>query len=510
MSVERPDALPVSEPSSSNPLLIRLHETLISCSKSIESGDFRQSDTLVSELVSLLNSISDSVVLDPDNEDSKKNAFEVLSEIHRYICSSSLDQAVVDALSFELPKAVAKFAGVSNKCLEIVDSVIDWLITACNPRDMLSILCEALDSPSMMFKFPSYFAPLLRGLSKVFLSIQRRHFEQVKVAVPVILNVLKAVSSESEDEDSDSEDLFDRAIGIANSIKAVCIKLEGRVNKSLRALLGLFVLQIMALFSISVKEKVSSCLPLVLQLSQFLPYCGLSYLGSIIGCDVDTIFSVVLAEGGDDYVSHFSYVKHGASLAVIWGHISNEVVQAAEEDLSIVKDELRSNQAKRWQAVGMLKHIFSCVNLSWELKKYAIDFLLCITDGNISQKCNDEPMDCSSYIPNLFTALQAVQMVIMYTSDAVLRRNAFDAFKRVLADIPTSSRFDIIKALITNSSSPSMTAILLDLVKEEMRKEIFQKAESKSCQSASCWSTGVLEFVELVLRPPKGGPPFPS
>lgn len=42
------------------------------------------------------------------------------------------------------------------------------------------------------------------------------------------------------------------------------------------------------------REKVSSCLTLVLQLSHFLPYCGLSYLGLLTGCDVDTIIDIVL------------------------------------------------------------------------------------------------------------------------------------------------------------------------------------------------------------------------
>lgn len=51
-------------------------------------------------------------------------------------------QEVIDALSLVLPKTVAKFACVSDRCLEIADSVIDRFIAMCNPRDMLSILCE--------------------------------------------------------------------------------------------------------------------------------------------------------------------------------------------------------------------------------------------------------------------------------------------------------------------------------------------------------------------------------
>lgn len=59
----------------------------------------------------------------------------------------------------------------------------------------------------------------------VILSIQRRHFEQVKEAVPIIVKVLKVVSWESDDEETEVESLFDRAVDIANSIHGVCTKL---------------------------------------------------------------------------------------------------------------------------------------------------------------------------------------------------------------------------------------------------------------------------------------------
>lgn len=86
----------------------------------------------------------------------------------------------------------------------------------------------------------------------------------------------------------------------------------------------------------------------------------------------------------DDYLSYFSYVKHGAALAVIWGQISNKVSVATEADLDKFKYELQSSRTKRWQAVGMLKHLFSCVNLPWQLKKHAINFLLVIVEAAVN------------------------------------------------------------------------------------------------------------------------------
>lgn len=98
--------------------------------------------------------------------------------------------------------------------------------------------------------------------------------------------------------------------------------------------------------------------------------------------------------------------------AVIWGHVSEEVAHTAKEDLVAIKDELRNNQTKRWQAVGTLKHVLSFVNLPWELKKHAIDFLLCITDGGVSGNYNEEHSEWSSCMPSLFSALQVVFTVI--------------------------------------------------------------------------------------------------
>lgn len=89
---------------------------------------------------------------------------------------------------------------------------------------------------------------------------------------------------------------------------------------------------------------------------------------------------------------------------MIWGHASDEVVRAAEEDLASVRDELKNNQTERWQAVGMLKHILAPVTLPWELKKHALNFLLCITDGNVPHY--DEHDDFSSYMSSIFAALQ--------------------------------------------------------------------------------------------------------
>lgn len=56
-------------------------------------------------------------------------------------------------------------------------------------------------------------------------SIQRRHFEQIKVVVPVVLNALKAVDFGTSDGDVKCDTLYGRAMDIASSIQSVCGKL---------------------------------------------------------------------------------------------------------------------------------------------------------------------------------------------------------------------------------------------------------------------------------------------
>lgn len=51
-------------------------------------------------------------------------------------------QELLDALSFELPRAVSKFSGASRRFLAIAESIIHQFLVKCNPRDMLPILCE--------------------------------------------------------------------------------------------------------------------------------------------------------------------------------------------------------------------------------------------------------------------------------------------------------------------------------------------------------------------------------
>ncbi|KAM1022845.1 hypothetical protein ACFX2I_043718 [Malus domestica] len=220
---------------------------------------------------------------------------------------------------------------------------------------------------------------------------------------------------------------------------------EGVANEKLRALLGLYVLQI--IYIVSMNHNVTISQLFVLQLSSFFPFCGLSYLGVITGSDVDKRAREVVGE--DEDMSCLSDVKCGAPLSVKWGHASDDVVWAAEKDLT-----------------------------------------------------------------SLLAALQAVQMVIIYASDTTLRKTAFEAFKRILVNIPASQRFGMLKSLIINSNSSSMVkplepvyVICIPIVVELYLTQYYRMWMLQPY----FWTASVLELVELILKPPEGGPPsFPE
>ncbi|XP_052118709.1 uncharacterized protein LOC107494077 isoform X2 [Arachis duranensis] len=180
---------------------------------------------------------------------------------------------------------------------------------------MLSILCNTLGYSSNVTKAASYIVPPLSGLSK------------------------------DDSDDAELESVFHRAVGIANSIYGVCNKLDGVSNEKLRALLGLYVLQCLALLSASISYKNSTCHLMVLELSQISSYCGLTYMSLLTAFDVETAAGFVFGDK-DAHMSCLSHVKHGASLSVVWGLVSEEVAHATKESSVAIKDDIHNNQTK--------------------------------------------------------------------------------------------------------------------------------------------------------------------
>jgi len=72
----------------------------------------------------------------------------------------------LDALSLVLPKPVAKLGAQMGRCRDVAAAILKFFVSNCSPRDMLSILCEALDAPMELPNGLSSFVLLLDALAK--------------------------------------------------------------------------------------------------------------------------------------------------------------------------------------------------------------------------------------------------------------------------------------------------------------------------------------------------------
>lgn len=486
----------------------QLKESFQSLSDMIRSSDLRESYAAVEELIGLLNSIAESHPADSE---------DALVEVDQFIASPESDQTVVDAISLELPKVAIKFACVSEKCELVAGNIIEHLVDRCSPRDLLPILCEALDTHLNVSKEPVHYVLLLNGISKVLLNIQRRQIEQVKTSLPVVLEAVLILSSDSNESERGSlPELFHAACRIGTSIQKICDKLEGR-REELCGILGLYALQIIALISRSnLSHEISDCVPLILEFKQFLKFCGLSYCDLITGRCLELISSTVSQGDVDEFMPVFTLVMDGASLAVIWDLISDQVSEADRQQLNITLSEIRDDPDKKWQVVSMLKSSLSPIHYSWEINLRSVELLLKIIDGSDLKESHDSLIDLSSRMVSIFAVLKNIERIIMCAPDGSSRKKVFGALKKVVSNLPSAGRFDILTALVTNSDSPSMMAIYIDLFKEEINKKYLQEKISSvddtrkvlnESDSSPFWSPRVFDVVELVLKPPNGGPP---
>ncbi|KAJ4881582.1 aberrant lateral root formation 4 [Raphanus sativus] len=125
------------------------------------------------------------------------------------------------------------------------------------------------------------------------------------------------------------EGLFDKALGIAVSIKDVASKLEKEEGSKVCC----FAWSLCDADNVSIKDKVDSGVPLVMQLKPLLAYCGLTHLGLITGNDADRLTSTVSKDddGDDDFLNSFHDINLGASLLFVWGRISPEFADVASD-----------------------------------------------------------------------------------------------------------------------------------------------------------------------------------
>ncbi|CAL4997993.1 unnamed protein product [Urochloa decumbens] len=440
---------------------------------------------------------------------------ELLREVHNFLSCPSANQMATDALSLVLPIPVAKLGAQTGGCGDIAAAILKFFVTNCSPRDMLSILCEALDAPMELPNFSSSFVLLLNALAEVLTLIQRRHIEQVLVVLPAVLKVMCATVSECDEEHGKAVvDLFNAAHGIGNAIQEMCTAMVNKNKEDLCAILGLYSLQNIALVSRSRQQDILCvCGSVVLQHFRFLKFSGFTYVGLLTGSDVTAATNKLYKEDDADFLEWFSFAMDGAMLTVVSAYMYDDMSKYAGEELELALKEVQGNHMKKWEAINMLKYVLSSINYPWIIKSQGINLLLSLAGENHVQEINNH-VDFSSYAPRIFATLKAIESVMMAAPEALMRKKAFAALKKVISMVPSSQRFDILQALVNNSMSSSLTAILLDLVREEILRETRQaendRVESDGFQDHGelpAWASHALELVELILRPPQGGPP---
>ncbi|XP_044431066.1 aberrant root formation protein 4 isoform X2 [Triticum aestivum] len=490
---------------SSSPTLTRLREALAALSKAFESGDTASSDAAAALVAEILS---------PSDADASAALSEqMLREVHAFLSRPSSNQMAIDALSLELPKPVAKLGARMGNCRDIARTIIEFFVSNCSPRDMLCILCEALDTP-VALNGSAYLVILLDGLASTLILIQRRHIEQVKVVLPAILRVMHANLSECDGEHGMSAvDLFSAALRIGNAIQEMCKTMVNHRKEELCSILGLYALQNIALVSSESKHQniQSTCGSVVLQYSKLLMFCGFTYLGLLTGNDVTSATTKLSKEEDDNFLDCFSFAMDGASLVVVWTSMHDDMSKYAGAEFESALKEVQDNCIRKWEAINMFRYVLSSVNYSWAIKSHSLDLLLTLVDDKCSEETNDHvDFPCSTQI---FAILKAIERVMIAAPDTLMRKKAFSALKRVISVVPSTQRFDILQALIENSMFPSLTAILLDLVKNEVLREsrradqVNGSDRSQDSGESPPWASQVLELVELILRPPEGGPP---
>ncbi|XBI07821.1 hypothetical protein VPH35_135661 [Triticum aestivum] len=487
---------------SSSPTLTRLREALAALSEAFESGDAASSDAAAAAVAEILSA--------SDADASAALAEQMLREVHAFLSSPSSNQMAMDALSLELPKPVAKLGARMGNCRDIARTIIEFFASNCSPRDMLCILCEALDTP-VALNGSAYLVILLDGLA----------------------------SKCDEEHGMSAVDLFSAALRIGNAIQEMCKTMVNHRKEELCSILGLYALQNIALVSSESKHQniQSTCGSVVLQYSKLLMFCGFTYLGLLTGNDVTSATTKLSKEEDDNFLDCFSFAMDGASLVglkifpitplsllfrsclvtflssltVVWTSMHDDMSKYAGAEFESALKEVQDNCIRKWEAINMFRYVLSSVNYSWAIKSHSLDLLLTLVDDKCSEETNDHvDFPCSTQI---FAILKAIERVMIAAPDTLMRKKAFSALKRVISVVPSTQRFDILQALIENSMFPSLTAILLDLVKNEVLREsrradqVNGSDRSQDSGESPPWASQVLELVELILRPPEGGPP---
>ncbi|XP_057846009.1 aberrant root formation protein 4 isoform X2 [Cryptomeria japonica] len=420
----------------------------------------------------------------PLNEESSDFAYEILRETQSLTITNPKGQVLLDMVSLDLPRVILTYMDISEKCWETCGNVITHMCQFCSPSEIVSVLCEELSKTNENLSSSIY---LLHGFS------------------------IASIMSDDDSKDVAAE-IFKKLINIAVSLREVCKKqVVAEKKQQLWSILSLYTLQLMALVS---KEDnitdLSRAPTSIMQLSEILSDCGLSYLSLITGKEVETICHLLDNDEHDKILENTSLINIGANLAVLWGYVFVEIATVAHENIKDLLKKIQSCQNERIRALSNMKYLLCSLDYPWGVKKISMDFLSAMLSKNSdSSKGCDEKIDWFSTTPSLFSLLQGMQQIMVYAPHPMQRKEAFSALTKILGELPAHEKFDVLRALTVNSNYPSMTALLLGTVKNEIDNAIkLNSSKYEHSHLGSPFLTGdVLELVEFILKPLKGGPP---
>jgi hypothetical protein len=102
----------------------------------------------------------------------------------------------------------------------------------------------------------------------------------------------------------------------------------------------------------------------------------------------------------------------------------------AGEELELALKEVQGNYMKKWEAINMLKCVLPSISYPWIIKSHGINLLLSLTGENHVQEINNH-VDFTFYVPRTFATLKAIESVMMGAPEALMRKKAFAALKKV-------------------------------------------------------------------------------
>eukprot|EP00249_Psilotum_nudum_P010572 c22622_g1_i1 orf=280-1995(+) len=431
--------------------------------------------------------------------------------------STSSGQALLDHIGLEIPSIIVKYIVISPICEEMSDDIMATLCDACSSRELYMVYMGALDLYAKSASIP-FCVPLLRELPTILCRITRRRLGFVKEAIPGLLEIARlAVEVQVK-----TSDVLDKLVLLAMALHNLCV--QEQAEEPMRQVVGIFALQLLA---ISVKDHRLENMPvgpsMVVQLFKLLSFCKFSYFNMLSGNYLNDIVDFATIECGFGNLE-VQEIKIGAALAVYWALCHDEMAAVGNENMEELRDKLRCSQNAIIDALWGVNILLNQRKGSWYLVKKGVDLLLSILkiQSITTETANDIGTDDWPGISlRMVILLQVVEDVIVYAPDKELRQKAYIVFVRIITEVlPAGPRFDVLKALIINCKHSSMVSLLLSCVKEEVAKSLTTKqvtaAETReesnfigtSVEPYSPFASHeVLNIIELVVRPPQGGPP---